>query len=615
MQGGAVSWKGSRPFFEDNSFFGNSARYGSDIASFAITLALTSESPSSISDCASGQSANTTLTLELLDHYRQRVTSDNSSFASLTSPNTSTSFAGTTQVVAALGMFSFDSFSIISSPGFSTFINATSTALHSSESVSVEVYMRNCVLGEAKINEQCVPCSFGTYSLSANSSCKSCPAEAHCYRNYWISPRAGYWRASNSTELFLACPYAAACLESATVLSTAGQCSTGYEGNMCQTCSVGYFRWSRVRCSKCPNSALRTVGQLFVWIAVFLLVFLLLKLCSRASSTSLSFLYIKIFLNYLQLVMLFDSFNLAWPDLMLELFNAHEAVGGFPEFLFSFHCLYDDETELQRYERKMIVLSCLQLSLISISTVIWGIVSLRRRSLQYLKTEAVGSGLVLFFIALPSVVRAMLGVLHCRELLPGQFWVVGLDLRCWTPTHLKYVLGLATPCLVLWGVAVPVLTFLVIYRQRSLTESTNHQVRFGFLTSGFRGRCFYWEYAIIYRKFLIIAFTVFFAQTSIFLQALSTLGILLVSVTLQSLLRPYSQSALNSLEMRSLVVTTLTLYSGLFFYHESLGEVGEILLFSFIAVLNLAFTLLCLGYLGLRLVGKLTRKPKVLPTK
>lgn len=35
---------------------------------------------------------------------------------------------------------------------------------------------------------------------------------------------------------------------------------------------------------------------------------------------------VKVFLNYLHLVMLIDFFHLTWPDLMLNLFNAQEAV-------------------------------------------------------------------------------------------------------------------------------------------------------------------------------------------------------------------------------------------------------------------------------------------------
>ena len=605
LQGGAMCWKGFPPNITSNSYYGNLALYGSDIASFAIKLALIS--PSSIRNCPSGQSANTTLTLQLLDHYEQRVTSDSSSYAVLTSANKATYFAGTTRTLASMGLFTFSSFSIISPPGNTTFLYIYTTALPLSFAVEVPVSMRDCVMGEAESNGQCVPCAVGSYSLVPGTSCKNCPPEAHCYGNYSIGPRKGYWRASNFSNVFFACPNSAACVGVASAMDIEEKCEEGYERNMCQTCSMGYFRWSRVRCSKCPNSIIRTVGQLILWIVVILLIVLLIKLSLKTNQSNINSIHMKIFLNYLQMVMLFDSFNLAWPDLMLQLFNAQEAVGGFPEFLFSFNCLYTEETELEGYERKWVVLSLLPLLLIAVSNVVWGGVALCRRSLSYMKNQAVGSGIVLFFVAFPSVMRTMLGVLHCKKILSGEYWVVGLDMRCWTLNHLKYALGLAVPCLLIWGLAVPALTFLSLYRQRRRSKDYWYQQRYGFLIAGYQGERFYWEFVIIYRKWLIVALTVFFAQVSLFLQALSSLGVLLASISFQALLQPYSLPAFNTLELQSLAVATLTLYSGLFFYNESCGEIGEILLFAFISLLNLAFTVRCLaklGYIGLKMILK-----------
>jgi len=381
-------------------------------------------------------------------------------------------------------------------------------------------------MGEAESNAQCIPCAVGSYSLVPGASCKNCPEEAYCYGNYSIASKNGYWQVSTFSDMFFACPYKAACITSS--LNRSGTCAEGYEGNMCQSCSVGYFRWSCVRCSKCPNSTIHTVGQLAVWLVILILCVLLINLSLKIDNSEST--DIKIFLNYLQLVMLFDSFNLAWPELMLQLFNAQEAVGGFPEFLFSFTCLYEEETELQAYQRKWIILSLLPILLLAVSTAVWTCVSLCHKSRRYLQNQAVGSGIALFFVVFPSVMRAMLGVLHCREIFPGQFWVLGLDMRCWTSEHLKYAFGLAVPSMVLWGLAGPALTFLLIRRQKHQFQEAWFKVRYGFLTAGYQSERFYWEYVIIYRKLLIIAFIVFFAQASLFLQVLSTLDVLLVSV-------------------------------------------------------------------------------------
>jgi len=99
--------------------------------------------------------------------------------------------------------------------------------------------------------------------------------------------------------------------------------------------------------------------------------------------------------------MLFDSSNLAWPHQMQQLFNAHEAVSGFPDYLFSFSCLHEDESEVQTYYRKLIVLSCLQPLLIAASCSVWLGVGLWERLVRTVRNEVAASAVILFFTAYP----------------------------------------------------------------------------------------------------------------------------------------------------------------------------------------------------------------------
>ena len=93
-----------------------------------------------------------------------------------------------------------------------------------------------------------------------------------------------------------------------------------------------------------------------------------------------------------------DALNLSWPDLVLQLFNSLEASGRFPEFLFSFKCLYD-ETELESYKRQLIVLSLLEPTLVALSTCIWLAVGAYHHSLSSVKNQLVNSGIVVYFSA------------------------------------------------------------------------------------------------------------------------------------------------------------------------------------------------------------------------
>jgi hypothetical protein len=577
------------------------------LASFTVNFTL--QSSGSLLNVASGQTAIAPIVLYLADHYGQVVTIEKTSFAQINSGNA----AGTTRVHTSSGRFTFSDYSIIATPGSNTSLTITTTALPAL--VTLQVSMRNCTVGEALTNNECVVCAPNSYSLEAGSSCKECPEAAWCLGNFTLIPKAGYWRTNNFTDKFFACPHTDACKGYPEVMNLTGECEEGHEGNKCATCSKGYFRWSRIRCSKCPSSTLRSISQVGLWIAVLLLLVIFIKLSIKSASSSINSVQVKIFLNYLQLVMLFDSFRLSWPELMLSLFNAQEALGGFPEFLFSFSCLYEDESELRTYYRKWVVLSLLQPLLVGASCCVWVCVGLCKKSIVAVRNEMVASGILLFFMAYPSVMRVMLEVLHCEEILPGEYWVVGLYLRCWQSGHLTYALGLVLPCLIVWGLAVPAVIFLFMYRQRRQSFEAGYTIRYGFLMKGYKSEQCYWEYVVIYRKILIICFIVFFSQVSLFLQVLSTVGLLLLCLTSQHSLQPYSSPSINTLELRSLLIATLTLYSGLFFYSESISKVGQVILFAVITVLNLSFTMLSLGritYLG---VASVIQKVRMLSKK
>ena len=51
--------------------------------------------------------------------------------------------------------------------------------------------------------------------------------------------------------------------------------------------------------------------------------------------------YIKILLNYLQLVTLIENFDLSWPQAILEMRNVHETAGTVGDHVLSFDCFFD----------------------------------------------------------------------------------------------------------------------------------------------------------------------------------------------------------------------------------------------------------------------------------
>jgi hypothetical protein len=56
-------------------------------------------------------------------------------------------------------------------------------------------------------------------------------------------------------------------------------------------------------------------------------------------------------------------------------------------------------------------------------------------------------------------------------------------------------------------------------------------------------------------------------------QALSVLAVLLISLFFQLQLQPFATAVFNRLELKSILVSAVTIYSGLFYQTEDIGKV------------------------------------------
>jgi len=78
-------------------------------------------------------------------------------------------------------------------------------------------------------------------------------------------------------------------------------------------------------------------------IAVIIFAVILVKTTMNSAyrPAKLHSVYLKIFMNYLQLVMLTASFNLDWPEQVLELFSVQDQAGSVSDHIFSVDCFLE----------------------------------------------------------------------------------------------------------------------------------------------------------------------------------------------------------------------------------------------------------------------------------
>ena len=224
-------------------------------------------------------------------------------------------------------------------------------------------------------------------------------------------------------------------------------------------------------------------------------------------------IYIKIFANYIQLVMLTESFDLNWPSEVLALRETHETAGSAGDHVISFDCYFMDEGDnsgIDVYFDKLIIWAVLPAILILINFIVWGTYSAIKRNKKYLQQQAVTTLVILYFLIHPNLIKTFFFALSCREIEPGERWLLtNHDIRCWESDHLLYAVTVIIPSIILWGCGLPIMFLGLIYKHRLSLDKFAIKARYGFLYIGYDPTAYFWEFIILYRKILIVAVLVF----------------------------------------------------------------------------------------------------------
>lgn len=622
--GGVLYWFDTYPTFTNNTLQGNTAPYGSVIASFPTRLALLHPNNSIVpymsnesvplifvlTDIASGQMCRVNLRLALIDQYDQIVTTDSTSYAQIQpTENTESGLSGQIQVNAKRGVFEFCNITFIGRPAatFDFFIESDGVdeylKLFTSDpniyypKVRFQVQFRDCQPGESAQGLTCYLCPSSTFSLTPSQPCNSCPSSATCHGGFNMVPKAGYWRPDPRLNLIYKCSYEEACLGSPTAnMSRTGVCAQGYEGNLCAVCSLGYSRSGISTCLKCPplqtnvglTCLMAIIGLSLVALAIFLAVRGAKKTQSRMA------IYMKIFVNYLQTLAVVVSIDLGWPAFVRSFLNAQHLMGNVAEQLFSVSCILQEMDIFSVYYGEVVIIIVLPAALIVLFMISFLLLS-AFTAIHFIRDKAVTSAVVILFILHPSLTKLLFSSFSCKEILPEEFWLsADLSLRCWTDSHAKLLLSTVLPGLLVWSFGLPMLCFVALFRARNRLTSSSLGLQLSFLYKGYTAKHFYWEFVILYRKIALICSAVFFSLASTMAQALSVLAVLLIYTFSQLIMRPFALDSYHHLELKSLLTSLVTTYAGLYFESNSTSKAHldiEIsgFLFAVILVLNAYF--------------------------
>jgi len=122
---------------------------------------------------------------------------------------------------------------------------------------------------------------------------------------------------------------------------------------------------------------------------------------------------------------------------------------------------------------------------------------------------------------------------------------------------------------------LPLLLFLRynIYINRARFNTRKVQAAFGFLFEGYRPKMFFWEFVVVVRKVVILGVALFWEDA--FLQSITALFVLVVSIIVHMACWPYEELFLNVAELCSLLcLFTLVALAVLLWYVQQPGKVA-----------------------------------------
>lgn len=619
-EGGAMKWEDYKPNIDSTVIVeNNTAAYGADFASKPSGLKPKSSRRLSadytITNAAPGQNYTGSLNISLYDTYGNVVVTDSSSFLDIQTINTYPDLAlsGSLSFQANQGTFTLTYF-VPGGPPDSTqrFIASTSAISNSGaindntvyeDSAVIEIELRACVNGEQISTTACTVCKETKFLIEPDYSCLDCPTGAYCPGGDKVLPEAGYWRSSELSKIVYPCPVSNACLGNTTETDYIGGCTDGYTGKMCAACSGGYTRTSKGVCNLCPSNSKNITILIFIVIAMVIACIILVKSSIKSAFTPKArhSIYIKIFTNYLQLMFLTFQFNLEWPSYVLELASSQKEAATMTESVFSVDCFvatHSSDDPTNSYYYKLVLISLAPLIVFLISFLVWLGICFTKETFIYMKRELLLTMIVIFFLIYPNIVKVSFSHFSCTNIdMLGYYLRENFAIKCWDSRHTKYSYIVAIPSIVIWSVGVPTIILIVMSKRKRYLNRDNNRVIFGFIFNGYKSSRFYWEFIIMYRKIIMISIAVFFSTVSVNVQALTIVIIMIISSYIQNYFKPYNSTELNHMEVEALITATLTLYCGLYYLTNSIGEEFKTVLFVLIVVGNAYFVLLWLYWM------------------
>jgi len=163
-----------------------------------------------------------------------------------------------------------------------------------------------------------------------------------------------------------------------------------------------------------------------------------------------------------------------------------------------------------------------------------------------------------------------------------------MDVGCFSSTHLKWIILLSFPIILLWVIGMPLTAFILMYKNVRKQDNNLMKQYFLILYQGLKPQIFYWEFINTIRKLLILS--VLILSDNLKFGIASFMLIILTRIQLQ--LKPYKVEDNNQAEYLANISGIVTIVSGLIITKENnQNHVLNSIILIVAVILNLQFFL------------------------
>lgn len=162
------------------------------------------------------------------------------------------------------------------------------------------------------------------------------------------------------------------------------------------------------------------------------------KLVSQQLKKGLS-IYMKILLNYLQMITIVQSFELKWPFYVRNYLNAFSTVGGgISTQVISIDCLLNDyDLSIVPLYGQTFILSVLPFVIYISAAVVLFVITIFKRKNQGIRFVVVV--IVVSVFLQPSIIKILFDNLSCKTIDQNSYLTQDMSIECDSDSHMTWV--------------------------------------------------------------------------------------------------------------------------------------------------------------------------------